>query len=103
LLGPLFLNSDFICFSSDVSRDSEVSISIYLRHPPSGTASKAQATNDFFLGAVKIQPNLETTKLDDQILTVAGGTGAMAIQLCYKPQQVRETCSLRYGNHVGWR
>ncbi|KAG2180623.1 hypothetical protein INT44_003630 [Umbelopsis vinacea] len=71
----------------DVSRDSEVSISIYLRHPPSGPASKAQVTNDFFLGAVKIQPNLESTKLDDQILNVVGGTGAMAIQLCYKPQQ----------------
>ncbi|KAH8554140.1 kinase-like domain-containing protein [Umbelopsis sp. PMI_123] len=71
----------------DVSRDSEVSISIYLRHPPSGPTSKAQVTNDFFLGAVKIQPNLESTKLDDQILNVVGGTGAMAVQLCYKPQQ----------------
>ncbi|CAO3648738.1 unnamed protein product [Cunninghamella echinulata] len=73
----------------DVSRNSDVSISIYLRPPPSSTpnAKPANTNNDYFLGAVKVQPNFESTKLEDQMLNITGGTGAMHIQLCYKPQQ----------------
>ncbi|KAI9303950.1 kinase-like domain-containing protein [Cunninghamella echinulata] len=73
----------------DVSRNSDVSISIYLRPPPSSTPNvkPANTNNDYFLGAVKVQPNFESTKLEDQMLNITGGTGAMHIQLCYKPQQ----------------
>lgn len=59
-----------------------MSISIYLRPPP-GTNS-----NDYYLGGVKLQPNFDSTRLDDQVLQISGGTGMMHIQLCYKPQQV---------------
>ncbi|KAG0169737.1 AGC protein kinase Gad8 [Apophysomyces sp. BC1015] len=68
----------------DVSRSSDVSISIYLRHPPS---AQSQVTNDCFLGAVKLLPNFDSSKLDDQVLNIVGGTGAMHVQLCYKQQQ----------------
>lgn len=73
---------------SDVSCSSEVSISIYMRHPPSAKGEATRTTNDFFLGGVKIQPNFESTKIEDQVLNIVGGTGAMHIQLCYRPQQV---------------
>lgn len=72
-----------------MSRSSEVSISIYMRHPPSPGDKQTSTTNDFFLGAVKIQPNFDTTRIEDQVLNIVGGTGVMHIQLCYRPQQVR--------------
>lgn len=75
---------------SDVSRTSDVSISIYLRQPPKAQGSTERTTNDYFLGAVKLQPNFDTTKVDDQVLKITGGTGVMHVQLCYKPQQVRD-------------
>lgn len=65
-----------------------MSISIYLRQPPKAQDAPARTTNDYFLGAAKIQPNFESNKVDDQTLTIAGGTGVMHVQLCYKPQQV---------------
>jgi serum/glucocorticoid-regulated kinase 2 len=78
----------FLTFSlfSDVSRSSEVSISIYMRHPPHH--QNERASNDFFLGGVKIQPGFEA-KMEDQMLNIMGGTGVMHLQLCYRPQQVR--------------
>lgn len=75
---------------SDVSRNSKVSISIYLRQPPDASnaipSSLARASNDHFLGNIKIQPNFESTNLEDQLFNIVGGTGAMYIQLCYTPQ-----------------
>ncbi|CAO3633309.1 unnamed protein product [Cunninghamella echinulata] len=58
-----------------------MSISIYLKPPP-GTVA-----NDYYLGGVKLQPNFDSTRLDDQVLQISGGTGMMHIQLCYKPQK----------------
>ncbi|CDS05593.1 hypothetical protein LRAMOSA08121 [Lichtheimia ramosa] len=74
----------------DVSRTSDVSISIYLRQPPKAQGSTERTTNDYFLGAVKLQPNFDTTKVDDQVLKITGGTGVMHVQLCYKPQQASQ-------------
>lgn len=80
---------------SDVSRSSDVSISIYLRPSPEtkNTISNNHSTTtkhaDYFLGGVKLQPNFDSTRLDDQVLQIAGGTGMMHVQLCYKPQQVK--------------
>lgn len=71
-----------------MSRSSEVSISIYMRHPPTAHGETPRTTNDFFLGGVKIQPNFDSTKIEDQVLPIVGGTGAMHLQLCYRPQQV---------------
>lgn len=77
-------------YCSDVSRSSEVSISIYMRHPPTAQGETPRTTNDVFLGGVKLQPNFDTTKIEDQVLNIVGGTGAMHVQLCYRPQQVRK-------------
>ncbi|RUS27832.1 hypothetical protein BC938DRAFT_482669, partial [Jimgerdemannia flammicorona] len=74
----------------DVSRDSEVSISMYLRHPPNPTpSSPTQATNDFFLGGVKLQPTFNEQKLEDQWYNIVGGSGTLHVQIAFKPEQVR--------------
>ena len=61
---------------------------MYMRHPP----PKQGATHDFFLGGVKIQPNFDASKIEDQDLELTGGTGKIHIQLCYRPQQVKCVC-----------
>ncbi|KAI8074668.1 kinase-like domain-containing protein [Gongronella butleri] len=72
----------------DVSRSSDVTISMYLRPPPSNAKQAEKETpHDHFLGSVKLQPNFESTRMDDQVLQVTGGTGMIHVQLCYKPQQ----------------
>ncbi|CAO3596779.1 unnamed protein product [Absidia cylindrospora] len=77
----------------DVSRSSDVSISIYLRPSPESrnTISNNHSTTtrhaDYFLGGVKLQPNFDSTRLDDQVLQITNGTGMMHVQLWYKPQQ----------------
>jgi hypothetical protein len=82
------------CLYSDVSRSSDVSISIYLRPSPetkdsiSNNHSATTKHADYFLGGVKLQPNFDSTRLDDQVLQIVGGTGMMHVQLCYKRQQV---------------
>ncbi|KAI8379340.1 Pkinase-domain-containing protein [Radiomyces spectabilis] len=78
----------------DVSRSSDVSISIYMRQPPTHPTTPARnitTTKDYFLGNVKLLPQFDSNKLDDQVLPIAGGTGAMHIQLCYKKQQQSQT------------
>lgn len=83
-------NSSF--FFSDVSRNSKVSISIYLRQPPQTNGPEgvvvARASNDHFLGNITIQPNFYSTNMEDQVYNISGGTGAMFVQLCYTPEQV---------------
>lgn len=48
----------------------------------------ARGTNDCFLGFVKVRPNFESNKVEDQFLEITGGTGVIHVQLCYKPAQV---------------
>ncbi|ORX49798.1 kinase-like protein [Hesseltinella vesiculosa] len=69
----------------DVSRSSDVTISMYLRPPPN--KDPKQQPTDYFLGSVKLQPNFDSTRMDDQVLQMTGGTGMIHVQLCYKPQQ----------------
>lgn len=78
-------------FISDVSRNSNVSISIYLRQPPQLNNNNvlARASNDHFLGNIKIQPNFSSINLEDRVYNIVGGTGDMFVQLCYSPSQVR--------------
>lgn len=74
-----------------MSRISEVSISIYLRHPPeTQTTVPARTNNDYFLGTVKIQPNFAPNHLENQLFKIVGGTGSMFIQLCYTSQVSNE-------------
>lgn len=76
---------------SDVSCSSEVSISIYMRRPPTSKETATRSTNDFFLGGVKIQPNFDSNRMEDQTLKVVGGTGTVRLQLSYRPQKVKYT------------
>ncbi|OZJ01583.1 Serine/threonine-protein kinase gad8 [Bifiguratus adelaidae] len=72
----------------DVSRESEVSISIFLRHPPNPEpSSPTVATNDYYLGGVKLQPSFSETKVEDQWYEIMGGQGSLHLQLAYKPSQ----------------
>lgn len=76
-----------------------------MRHPPTAQGETPRTTNDVFLGGVKLQPNFDTTKIEDQVLNIVGGTGAMHVQLCYRPQQVRKDpsfFSLSFAAHVEW-
>lgn len=61
---------------------------MYLRQPAKSAEPAARKTNDYFLGAVKIQPNFDNNRVEDQLLNFQGGTGSIHVQLCYKPQQV---------------
>ncbi|CDS13492.1 hypothetical protein LRAMOSA05668 [Lichtheimia ramosa] len=70
----------------DVSRSSEMSISIYMRQSTQ-EGTPARGTNDCFLGFVKVRPNFESNKVEDQFLEITGGTGVIHVQLCYKPAQ----------------
>ncbi|KAG2200140.1 hypothetical protein INT47_012421 [Mucor saturninus] len=76
----------------DVSRNSKVSISIYLRQPPQLNNNNvlARASNDHFLGNITIQPNFSSVNLEEQIYNIVGGTGAMYVQLCYTPSQLSQ-------------
>ncbi len=80
-----------------MSRNSKVSISIYLRQPPhtnQGAEVLARASNDHFLGNIQIQPNFYSTHVEDQLYNIHGGTGAMFVQLCYSPQQAQKTINI---------
>lgn len=72
---------------SDVSRNSKVSMSIYLRQPPNEKENNApsRTMNDFFLGMINIQPNFTSSQVQDQLYNIMGGTGTMYVQLCYQP------------------
>lgn len=66
-----------------------MSISIYMRQSTQ-EGTPARGTNDCFLGFVKVRPNFESNKVEDQFLEITGGTGVIHVQLCYKPAQVRK-------------
>ncbi|CAO3656582.1 unnamed protein product [Mucor fragilis] len=82
----------------DVSCQSLVAISIYLRQPPNqetGGVPAARTANDHFLGTVKFQPNFTSTALEDQVYNIMGGTGAMFVQSCYTPHQQATSISFQ--------
>ncbi|RUS13819.1 kinase-like domain-containing protein [Endogone sp. FLAS-F59071] len=61
---------------------------MYLRHPPNpAPSSPTQATTDFYLGGVKLQPTFNEQKVEDQWYNIAGGTGTMHVQIAFKPEQ----------------
>ncbi|KAK9719527.1 Serine/threonine-protein kinase [Basidiobolus ranarum] len=63
----------------DVSRESEVTVSIYTRtEDPKKTSGKS-----VFLGAVILNPEF-SGRLQDEWVPLAGGSGYIRVQLCYK-------------------
>ncbi|KAF9415624.1 AGC protein kinase Gad8 [Podila epigama] len=77
----------------DVSRDSDVQLSLYIRIPnPKAVASMDKAGNmkesetsseDVFLGNVKLEPRWDE-QMQDEWFTLQGGTGKVRVQLAYK-------------------
>lgn len=72
----------------DVSRVSEISVNAYLRStaPRSGDVSD-MGNSDLGLGGIRFTPNLETNRLTDEWIPIGGGSGAIHIQVSFKPAQ----------------
>ncbi|KAG0360797.1 AGC protein kinase Gad8 [Podila minutissima] len=76
----------------DVSRDSDVQLSLYIRIPnPQAVASMDKgnmkesetSSEDVFLGNVKLEPRWDE-QMQDEWFTLQGGTGKVRVQLAYK-------------------
>ncbi|PKY38438.1 kinase-like protein [Rhizophagus irregularis] len=69
----------------DVSRESDVSIQIYLRKSTQTGQHTNDMGNDVFLGGVKIAPSFnDPNKLHENWFNLAGGTGSVHVHICYK-------------------
>lgn len=74
--------------SFDVSRNSEISLQLYLRadEPKRGADGMADDLgNDFFLGGTKFVPNFDEMGNQDQWYDIVGGSGKIQIGVAYKP------------------
>ncbi|KAG0241995.1 AGC protein kinase Gad8 [Actinomortierella wolfii] len=78
----------------DVSRDSDVQLSIYIRIPNAKSAAAMDAkgssqmkdgdsNQDVFLGNVKLEPRWDE-QMQDEWFTLQGGTGKVRVQLAFK-------------------
>lgn len=75
-------------FSSDVSRDSEISLQCYIRaeEPNCGGDGLADDLgNDIFLGGLKFVPNFDGMGNHDQWYDFVGGAGRIQIGVAYQP------------------
>ncbi|CAG8707650.1 5874_t:CDS:10, partial [Racocetra persica] len=69
----------------DVSRESDVSIQIYLRKSTQTGQHTNDMGNDVFLGGVKMIPSFnEPNKLHEQWYKLQGGSGDVYVHACYK-------------------
>ncbi|CAG8543178.1 2371_t:CDS:2 [Ambispora gerdemannii] len=69
----------------DVSRESDVSIQIYLRKATQTGQHTNDMGNDVFLGGIKIQPNFAlVNKMQEKWYKLSGGTGNLHVQIVYK-------------------
>ncbi|KAJ3562116.1 hypothetical protein NP233_g9773 [Leucocoprinus birnbaumii] len=74
--------------SFDVSRNSEISLQLYLRadEPKRGADGMADDLgNDIFLGGIKFVPNFDEMGNQDQWYEMVGGSGKIQIGVAYKP------------------
>lgn len=74
--------------SSDVSRNSEISLQCYLRadEPKRGGDGLADDLgNDIFMGGIKFVPNFDEMGSQDQWYEVVGGSGKIQIGVAYQP------------------
>lgn len=81
----------------DVSRISEISLNAYLRTTQPSSAAQLENGNgkegadmgnsDLLLGGLRFTPDLETGRLTDEWIPLQGGSGAIHIQVSFKPAQ----------------
>lgn len=84
----LFRLNDQHYSSSDVSRNSEISLQCYLRaeEPKCGGDGLADDLgNDVFLGGIKFVPNFDAMGSQDQWYNFVGGSGKIQIGVTYQP------------------
>lgn len=70
----------------DITRESQVSIQIYLRTAQTGNHHNDMG-NDIFLGGIKVSPVFDETKMFDEWSPLSNGTGSVHVQISYKPSQ----------------
>lgn len=72
----------------DVSRISEISINTYLRTAPPQSGDVADMGNaDINIGGVRFLPDLESNRLTDEWIPLAGSSGSLHVQISFKPAQ----------------
>jgi serum/glucocorticoid-regulated kinase 2 len=86
---------------SDVSRVSDVQLSLYIRIPnpkvvaamdKSGSMLESETSSeDVFLGNVKLEPRWDE-QMQDEWFTLGGGTGKVRVQVVFKRDSVRPLC-----------
>lgn len=77
----------------DVSRISDIAVTAYLRTAapkPAGNADEGtdMGNADLCLGGIRFTPDLESGKMLDEWVPIAGGTGSVHVQVAFKPAQV---------------
>ncbi|KAI9596266.1 kinase-like domain-containing protein [Syncephalis fuscata] len=73
----------------DVSRESEVLVSLYMRTTApivnnNSNSDQQMFNQDAFLGVIKIMPSFLDQKVQDDWYPLAGGSGHLRVQLCFK-------------------
>ncbi|KAI9228358.1 MAG: kinase-like domain-containing protein [Piptocephalis tieghemiana] len=71
----------------DVSRESEVLVSLYMRTSPNSTevtGTSGGHVEDVFLGVIKILPSFVDQRVQDDWYPLVGGSGHMRVQMCFK-------------------
>ncbi|ORY30378.1 proliferation-associated serine/threonine protein kinase [Naematelia encephala] len=91
--GPVWMYSA----TFDVSRISDIAITAYLRTTGSGHRSGASTPGqdgaadmgnaDLCLGGIRFTPELESGRLLDEWIPIQGGSGAIHVQVSFKPAQ----------------
>lgn len=74
--------------SSDVSRNSEISLQCYLRTEEPNFAGDGLADNlgnDIFLGGIKFVPDFDDLGSEDQWYDFAAGSGKLQLGVTYQP------------------
>lgn len=72
----------------DVSRVSEISLNAYLRSTPPRSGDVSDMGNsDLGLGGIRFTPDLESNRLTDEWISISGGSGAIHIQVSFKPAE----------------
>ena len=79
-------------FSSDVSRNSEISIQCYLRNEEpkrGGDGIADDMGNDIFMGGVRFTPDFDDLPTGEQWYELVGGSGRIQIGVAFQPSTVR--------------
>ena len=86
--------TDTYWLSSDVSRNSEISLQSYLRKEEPKRGADDDMGNDVFLGGIKFTPDFDNVSTRDQWYDLNGGRGKILVGVSFQPSSVRISFSL---------